>query len=73
MAGTGWTCTTTTCTSSSSLGGGQTYPAITVLVNVDAAAPTGTNVLSNHASVTGGGDPSGPHSAADPTTIQPAP
>jgi uncharacterized repeat protein (TIGR01451 family) len=52
MAGTGWTCTGTTCTRSDALGIGLSYPAITVTVNVSATAPTPQN---NQVAVSGGG------------------
>jgi uncharacterized protein (TIGR03437 family) len=51
MAGTGWTCTASTCTRSDALNGGSSYPAITVTVNVAATAPA---QLTNQASVSGG-------------------
>ena len=68
MSGTGWTCTPPACTRSDSIAGGGSYAPITVDVHVASNAPT-TGQLVNHASVSGGGDPSGPHTAADPTTI----
>jgi uncharacterized repeat protein (TIGR01451 family) len=72
MAGTGWSCPgPMRCTRSDSLSPGQSYEVITVTVSVAATAPTGMNAVTNHASVTGGGDPTGPHTAADPTTIVP--
>jgi uncharacterized protein (TIGR03437 family) len=52
MAGTGWTCTGTTCTRSDMLNGGSPYPAITVTVNV---ALTASSPQVNQASVSGGG------------------
>jgi sugar lactone lactonase YvrE len=53
MAGTGWTCTPApACTRSDALMGGSSYPAITVTVNVSAAAPV---QVTNQASVSGGG------------------
>jgi uncharacterized protein (TIGR03437 family) len=52
MAGAGWTCAGPTCTRSDALNGGSSYPAITVTVNVAAAAPA---QLTNQASVSGGG------------------
>jgi uncharacterized protein (TIGR03437 family) len=64
MAGTGWVCAGTTCTRSDALGGGSTYPAIAVVVNVagNAASP-----LVNSVSVSGGGSVTA--GATDPTTI----
>jgi hypothetical protein len=52
MAGTGWTCTSPTCTRTDALIGGSSYPAIAVTVTVSAAAP---GQLTNLASVSGGG------------------
>jgi hypothetical protein len=54
MAGAGWKCSTATaaCTRSDALNGASSYPAITVTVNVSAAAP---GQLTNQASVSGGG------------------
>jgi hypothetical protein len=70
MSGTGWDCAVVAaCSRSDALLGGAGYPAITVTAAVAANAPIGTNTLTNRASVTGGGDPGGPHTAADPTTI----
>lgn len=66
MAGSGWTCPAvgTTCSRSSALAGGASYPIITVKVNVaaDASSPQ-----VNQVSVSGGG--SVPASASDSTTI----
>jgi len=52
MAGSGWNCSGTACTRSDMLAGGSSYPAITVTVNVAAAAPT---QVTNRATVSGGG------------------
>jgi uncharacterized repeat protein (TIGR01451 family) len=52
MAGTGWNCAANTCTRSDALAGGNSYPAITVTVNVSATA---TSPQVNQASVSGGG------------------
>ncbi len=54
MAGDGWTCSASaaTCTRSDALGGGSSYPAIAVTVNVSSAAP---GQLTNQAIVSGGG------------------
>ena len=65
MAGTGWTCTANTCTRSNALGVNQSYPAITVNVNVSATAPAS---VTNKVTVSGGNSPAA--SATDPTTIQ---
>jgi len=64
MAGTGWNCSSNTCTRSDSLAGGASYPAITVTVNVlgNAASPQ-----VNQVSVSGGG--SAPASWSDSTQI----
>ena len=51
MSGTGWSCSGSTCTRSDALGAGASYPAITVAVNVSAAA--GSQV-SNQVVVSGG-------------------
>jgi uncharacterized repeat protein (TIGR01451 family) len=64
MAGTGWSCSSTTCTRAGSLGAGSSYPAITVTVNVASNAPS---ELINQVSVTGGGSASA--NASDPTTV----
>src|SRR6188768_966405 len=54
LSGTGWTCTVTpaSCTRSSVLAGGASYPAIAVTVNVAANAPSS---ITNTATVSGGG------------------
>ena len=69
ISGTGWTCTqpSGSCTRSDVLAAGASYPAITLTVNVGAAA---TSPQVNMASVSGGGDASaGNNSANDSTTI----
>jgi len=56
MSGTGWTCTTLpTCTRTNALASGNTYPSITVTVDVAATAPAGTDALTNSVTVSGGG------------------
>jgi uncharacterized repeat protein (TIGR01451 family) len=67
MAGTGWTCPAQgiTCTRSDGLGSGQSYPPITVTVNV---ATTSLVALTNQASVSGGGATAGA-AASDATAI----
>jgi hypothetical protein len=67
MAGTGWTCPSqqNTCTRSDGLISGQSYPAITVTVNVVTTTQTS---LTNHVSVSGGGTALAA-SASDPTAI----
>ena len=70
-AGAGWTCNTAVqgviCTRNDALAPGQSYPAITLTVNVQPNAPAS---VTNMATVTGGGDVnSGNNSASDPTTI----
>jgi len=64
MAGSGWNCSSNTCTRSDTLAGGASYPAITVTVNVlaNAASPQ-----VNQVSVSGGG--SAPASWSDSTVI----
>jgi hypothetical protein len=64
MFGFGWTCSTSTCTRSDILPGGQTYSSITVIVNVASNAPAS---VTNQVMVIGGGSP--PATASDPTTI----
>ena len=66
MAGTGWTCLSggTTCSRSSALAGGASYPPITVNVNV---APDASSPQLNQVSVSGGG--SAPPSVSDSTTL----
>ncbi len=64
MAGSGWACSSVTCTRSDALAAGTSYPAITVTVNVSATA---TSPQVNQVSVSGGG--SATASASDPTTI----
>ncbi len=72
-SGTGWTCNTAgqtvTCTRSTALAAGASYPAITITVNVSATAPAS---VTNTASVSGGGQTNTANdSASDPTTINP--
>jgi hypothetical protein len=64
MSGTGWTCSSNTCTRSDALAGGSSYPVITVLVNVAANA---SSPQVNQVSVSGGG--SATASASDFTGI----
>ncbi len=64
MAGSSWTCASTTCTRSDALAGGTSYAAITVTVNVTATA---TSPQVNQVSVSGGGSATG--SASDSTMI----
>jgi uncharacterized repeat protein (TIGR01451 family) len=69
IAGTGWTCTlaTLTCTRSDALAAGASYPAVTLTVDVDAAAPAS---VTNTATVSGGGESNlANDTASDPTTI----
>jgi uncharacterized repeat protein (TIGR01451 family) len=65
--GTGWACNADSCTRSDSLGGGSSYPPITVTVNVSATAPSS---VINQAVVSGGGGPASV-SSGDVTTIKP--
>ena len=67
MAGTGWTCVSTTCTRSDALASGSSYPAITATVNVGATA---TSPQVNAVSVSGGGSVTA--NASDPTTVLPS-
>jgi uncharacterized repeat protein (TIGR01451 family) len=66
MTGTGWNCTlsTLTCTRSDVLTQTNSYPAITLTVNVASNAPA---QVTNQATVSGGGAPTA--SAGDPTAI----
>ena len=64
MAGSGWNCSSNTCTRSDVLSAGSSYPSVTVTVNVAAGAPS---QVTNQANVSGGG--AGPSAASDPTTI----
>lgn len=69
ISGTGWSCVlgSLTCTRSDVLAGASSYPPITVTVNVAANA---AGLLTNTATVSGGGDSSaGNNTASDPTTI----
>ena len=66
IAGTGWSCSTNTCTRSDSLGTGASFPTITVTVNVAIGA---TSPQVNQASVSGGG--SAPANVSDSTTVNP--
>ncbi len=52
MSGTGWTCSTATCTRSDALPPGASYPPLTATVNISGSAPT---PQVNKATVTGGG------------------
>jgi hypothetical protein len=64
ISGSGWTCSFPTCTRSDALLTGQSYPAISITVNVAVNAPAS---VTNQVTVIGGG--SGPATASDPTTI----
>jgi uncharacterized repeat protein (TIGR01451 family) len=64
MTGTNWTCVTNTCTTTEVLGGGSSYPPITVTVNLAANA---ASPQVNSASVSGGGSTSA--GTTDSTTI----
>ncbi|MBV9022998.1 MAG: hypothetical protein JO362_04150 [Streptomycetaceae bacterium] len=70
IAGTGWNCTLSslTCTRSDILNPGQSYPPVTLAVNVASNAPA---QVTNNAATQGGGDTT-VHTAADVTTINPA-
>jgi uncharacterized protein (TIGR03437 family) len=71
-SGTGWTCTvgaTVTCTRSDVLAPGNSYPPITITVNVAATAPAS---VTNTATVTGGGDTTPANNTASDTTSIPA-
>lgn len=64
MAGTGWSCTTNTCTRTDALSVGKSYPTITVTVNVAANAPSS---VTNSVTVSGGDSPAA--GASNQTTI----
>jgi uncharacterized repeat protein (TIGR01451 family) len=69
IGGTGWSCTlgTLTCTRSDALAAGNSYPAITLTVNVAANAPS---LVTNTAAVSGGGETNTANdTASDPTII----
>ena len=69
ISGTGWTCTlsTLTCTRSTALAAGASYPALTVTANVAANAPSS---VTNTATVSGGGETNTANDTAnDVTTI----
>jgi uncharacterized repeat protein (TIGR01451 family) len=64
MSGTGWTCVSASCTRADALAGGNSYPSITVMVNVAANA---SSPQLNQVSVAGGG--SAMASASDSTVV----
>lgn len=69
ISGTGWTCTlgTLTCTRTNALAASGSYPAITLTVNVAANAPS---LVTNTATVSGGGETNTVNNTAtDPTTV----
>jgi uncharacterized repeat protein (TIGR01451 family) len=71
MSGTGWTCDvpTASCTRSDALAASASYPTITVTIAVDGDAAAS---ISNHVTVTGGGDVNAAdNTSSDPTTIVP--
>jgi uncharacterized repeat protein (TIGR01451 family)/uncharacterized repeat protein (TIGR02543 family) len=71
LSGTGWTCTlgTLSCSRSDALAAGDSYPTITVTVDVASNAPAS---VTNNASVSGGGESNTANdSASDQTTITP--
>jgi uncharacterized repeat protein (TIGR01451 family) len=73
ISGTGWNCTlaTLTCTRADALARGTSYPAITLVVNVAANAPS---FVINSATVSGGGETKTVNDTGiDPTNIVPAP
>lgn len=69
ISGTGWSCTlgTLTCTRADALAATSSYPAITLTVNVAANAPS---LVTNTATVSGGGETNiANNSASDPTSV----
>src|ERR1700761_9526134 len=71
ISGTNWACTQPAgpCTRSDTLAPGNSYPLLTVTVNVASNAPSS---VTNRATVSGGGM-SGTNSASDPTNIDAGP
>ena len=69
MAGTGWACTlaTLTCTRADVLAATSSYPAITLTVNVSAAASTGSVI--NIATVSGGGETNTANDSVNDSTL----
>jgi len=70
ISGSGWTCTlsTLTCTRSSVLAAGSSYPSITLTVNVSNNAPSS---VTNTVRVSGGGEANtSNNTASDPTNIR---
>ena len=67
MAGTGWSCSSNTCTRSDALNPGSSFPPITATVNVAVSAPT---QVTNQVSVSVGGS-TAQASASDVTTVTP--
>jgi uncharacterized repeat protein (TIGR01451 family) len=73
LVGSGWNCTlgTLSCTRSDALGAGESYPAITLIVDVAKDAPS---VVTNTATLTRANENNKNNAASDPTTIaEPAP
>ena len=69
FSGTGWSCTTSplACSRSDALSAGNSYPALTLTVNVASNAPAS---VTNNVQVAGGGElNTGNDTASDPTTI----
>jgi uncharacterized repeat protein (TIGR01451 family) len=69
MSGTGWACVvaTRTCTRADVLANGSSYPAITLTVNVSAAASTGSVI--NIATVSGGGETNAANDTVNDNTL----
>ncbi|HEX3748507.1 MAG TPA: hypothetical protein VHW09_31485 [Bryobacteraceae bacterium] len=65
MSGTGWVCSSDSCSRSDALSGGSSYPVITVIMTVGSSAPAS---VTNMVIVSGGG--SGAQIASNATTIQ---
>src|SRR5208337_4062256 len=70
ISGTGWSCNlgTLTCTSSTAVSGGGSFPPVTLTVNVSCTAPAS---VTNSATVSGGGNDN-TETGKDPTTITPS-
>jgi hypothetical protein len=69
MSGTGWGCSSNQCVRTDSLTPGSSYPGITVTVNVASNAPA---IVTNQATVWGGGSPSATLATPHPSQHSPA-
>ena len=69
MSGTGWTCASNSCSRSDVLGSGQSYPQVTVTVNV---ASNAMSPVVNQVTVSGGGSASASTTDAAIVTLSPS-